>query len=219
MFFILDLFGTFIFGLSGAFRAVKYELDILGVLVLSIVTGVGGGLMRDALIGATPAASISDERYLIVTIMAGLLVFFNASKLARQWRKIIVSDALGLGVFTAIGVSKGLAFGLGPVGAVIMGVITATGGGVIRDILVKEMPGVLISDFYATASIIGGITFIVVQKCGGNEMMQVWITVLVTTVLRLLAIHFGLSLPKVKKLDRSPSSHVGKKNHTGIHRN
>ncbi len=87
---LLDLFGTFIFGLSGAFRAVKYELDILGVLILAIVTGVGGGLVRDALMGATPAAALQNENYLIVTIVAGLLVFFWANYLARQWRNVAV---------------------------------------------------------------------------------------------------------------------------------
>ncbi len=207
MFFFLDLFGTFIFGLSGAFRAVKYELDILGVLILSIITGVGGGMVRDALLGATPAASLTDERYLIVTITAGLLVFFFAKKLAKQWRKIIVSDALGLGVFTAIGVTKALEYGLGPVGAVIIGVVTSTGGGVIRDILVREVPGIVSRDFYATASIIGGISLLLVRYYGGNSLLQVTVAVVVTTALRLLAMKYHIHLPKVKKLDKSPSNH------------
>lgn len=203
----LDLFGTFIFGLSGAFRAVKYELDILGVLILSIITGVGGGMVRDTLLGSTPAAALQDERYLIVTIIAGLLVFFWAKSLAKQWQKIIVSDALGLGVFTAIGVMKALNVGLGPVGAVIMGVITATGGGVIRDIIVKEMPGIVSRDFYATASIFGGLALLVANKLGASEVVQIIIAVLVTTTLRILAMRYHISLPKVKRLDRSPSSH------------
>ncbi len=207
MFYILDLFGTFIFGLSGAFRAVKYELDMLGVLILSIVTGVGGGMVRDCLLGATPVATLRDERYLIVTIASGLIVFFWAKNLATQWRKIIVSDALGLGVFTAIGVSKGLDHGLGPVGAVTMGVISATGGGIIRDIIVKEMPGVVNRDFYATASIIGGFAMVWIRSLGLEPIIQIAVAVVVTTGLRLLAMRFGISLPKVKRLDQSPSSH------------
>lgn len=203
----LDLFGTFIFGLSGAFRAVKYELDILGVLILSIITGVGGGMVRDTLLGATPAAALQDERYLIVTIAAGLLVFFWAKDLAKQWRKIIVSDALGLGVFTAIGVMKALNAGLGPVGAVIIGAITATGGGVIRDIIVREVPAIVSRDFYATASIFGGLALLIVDRFGGNSLLQTLAAIFVTTTLRILAMKYQISLPKVKRLDRSPSSH------------
>ncbi len=205
MFELLDLFGTFIFGLSGAFRAVKYELDILGVLILAIVTGVGGGLVRDALMGATPAAALQNENYLIVSIVAGLLVFFWANYLARQWRKIIVSDALGLGVFTAIGVSKALDYGLGPVGAIMMGTITATGGGVIRDIIVKELPAIVKYDFYATASIIGGIGFIVARKFGASPVVEIAIAIVLTAGLRIIAMKYKLSLPRVKRLPKSPS--------------
>ena len=179
----LDLFGTFIFGLSGAFRAVKYELDLLGVLILSITTGVGGGMIRDILIGSTPTAALQDERYIIVSIVAGVLVFLGAKRLAKEWRKIIVSDAIGLGVFTAIGVSKATTFGLGPIGAVMMGVITATGGGVIRDLMVREIPGVLSRDFYATASIIGGFSYILVGLMGANLATQLSTAIIVTTLL------------------------------------
>lgn len=210
-FYILDLFGTFIFGLSGAFRAVKHELDILGVLILSVVTGVGGGIIRDAILGATPAAAFNDERYLIVTIVAGVLVFFFSKKLATQWQKIIVSDALGLGVFTAIGVAKALEFGLGPVGAVMMGVLTATGGGIIRDIIVMEVPGIVSRDFYATASIIGGTAMIIAVHFHAPVAVQIIVAVSVTTVLRLLAMHYGFSLPKVKRLSQSPSEASKKK--------
>jgi len=204
---LLDLFGTFIFGLSGAFRAVKYELDILGVLILSIVTGVGGGLVRDALMGATPAAALQNENYIIVTIIAGLLVFFWAKRLAKQWRKIIVSDALGLGVFTAIGVSKALEYGLGPVGAIMMGTITATGGGVIRDIIVKEMPAIVKYDFYATASIIGGMGFVIARNLGASPAVEISVAVVITATLRILAMKYNISLPRVKKLPKSPSKH------------
>ena len=203
----LDLFGTFIFGLSGAFRAVKYELDLLGVLILSLITGVGGGMIRDVLIGSTPTAALLDERYILLTIIAGLLVFFWSKKLAKQWKKIIVSDAIGLGVFTAIGVSKALTFHLGPIGAVMMGVITATGGGMLRDIIVQEVPAVVSRDFYATASIIGGFAFIIARHFGLSDPVQITISIIVTTFLRLLAMYLNFSLPKVKKLDKSPSKH------------
>jgi len=205
MFYALDIFGTFIFALSGGFRAVKYEMDILGVLVLAISTGVGGGICRDLILGATPPAAFQDELYIITCIAGGLLVFFFAHKLAFQWRKIIVSDALGLGVFTVIGASKAVAFGLGPVGIVMMGCLTATGGGVIRDILVREIPSVIATDFYATASIFGGIVFVGMNHHCPAESVVVPFTVVVTTAFRMLAMRFNLDLPKVKKLPASPS--------------
>lgn len=212
-FYILDLFGTFIFALSGGFRAVKYELDILGVLILSISTGVGGGLIRDCLLGATPPASFKDENYLIVCIVGGLMVFIWSRKLALQWKKIILSDALGLGVFTAIGALKAIQFGLGPVGVVMMSILTATGGGVVRDILVREMPAIIHSDFYATASLIGGISLYCTYLIGAPEIVQILVAVSVTTGLRLFAIKHKLSLPKVTKLDASPSE-LSNKNST-----
>ena len=205
MFYALDIFGTFIFALSGGFRAVKYELDILGVLVLAMSTGIGGGICRDLILGATPPAAFQDEGYIITCIVGGLMVFFFAHRLAFQWRKIIISDALGLGVFTAIGASKAAAFGLGPVGIVMMGALTATGGGVIRDILVGEIPSVIQTDFYASASIVGGIVFVGMNHHCPIESAVIPFTVIATTAFRMLAMHFDLHLPRVKKLPASPS--------------
>ena len=204
-FYTLDLFGTFIFALSGGFRAVKYELDILGVLILAISTGVGGGLIRDCLLGATPPASFKNEYYLIACILGGLMVFLWPQHLAYQWRKIIVSDALGLGLFTAIGAIKALQFGLGPVGVTMMAVLTATGGGVVRDVLVREIPSIIHSDFYATAALIGAVGLYCSYLLGASELTQTLVALTITTGLRLYAIKHKLSLPKATKLSASPS--------------
>lgn len=201
----LDIFGTFIFALSGGFKAVKYELDMLGVLVLSICTGVGGGICRDLILGSTPPAAFQNEYYIITCIVGGLVVFFTSQKLAYQWRKIILSDALGLGVFTAIGSAKAQLFGLGPVGVVMMGCLTATGGGIIRDLLVGEIPAVIKTDFYATASIIGAAIFIVLNHFCSINTLSIPVTVASTTVIRLISIKYGFHLPRVKKLPASPS--------------
>lgn len=201
----LDLFGTLVFAVSGAFRAVKYELDLLGVLVLATATGVGGGIIRDLLIGAKPLAALSDERYLTVCIIGGLLVFVSARRIATRWDKVMLADALGLGVFAAIGAIKATEYGLGPIGVLIMSALTATGGGVIRDMLVNEVPMVLKRDFYATAALIGGGVFLLTGWCGLERRAQVFLVVVITTGLRVLAMARRFHLPQVHSLPDSPT--------------
>jgi uncharacterized membrane protein YeiH len=203
--FVLDIIGTFVFAISGAFRAVKYELDILGVLVLSIITGVGGGCVRDVILGSNPPAAFQDETYLLTCIAGGLLVFFASRKIAPRWDCVVFADAIGLGVFAAIGAAKASSFELGGVGVVMMAAVTATGGGVIRDILVTEIPAVLRSDFYATAALCGGGAFLAAGHLGAPEGAQLACCIVITCGLRFLAMRYGISLPKIKPLPASPS--------------
>ena len=182
MIYALDIFGTFTFAVSGAFRAVQHELDLLGVLVLAIATGVGGGIVRDLMLGSTPPAAFQDETYLIVCIFGGLVVFF-----------------------AAIGSAKADLYGLGAIGVVMMAAITATGGGVIRDVLVREIPAVLRADFYATAALLGGACFVAAGRLGCGQSTQLLGAVAVTFILRVLAMKYGISLPKVRSLPASPS--------------
>jgi len=116
----LDIFGTFVFAISGAFRAVKYELDLLGVLVLSVATGVGGGVVRDLILGFTPPAAFQNETYLLVCFVGGLLVFIGSTKIATRWDCVMASDALGLSVFAAIGAAKASICGLCTIGIIMM---------------------------------------------------------------------------------------------------
>lgn len=202
--FLLDLFGTFVFAVSGAFRAVKYELDLLGVLVLATATGVGGGIIRDMLIGTRPAALI-HEYYLVVCVLGGLVVFIGSKKIATRWDKVMLADALGLGVFAAIGAVKAQDFGMGPFSVLIMAALTATGGGVVRDILVSEVPMILKRDFYATAALIGGGVFLLTDWAGISRKPQVFLVVVITTGLRVLAMVRRFHLPQVHSLPDSPS--------------
>lgn len=202
----LDLFGTFVFAFSGAFRAVKYELDILGVMVLSIITGIGGGMVRDVLLGSTPVAALQDETYFFVCLAAAVLVFFAAPKLAKGWNFFLVADALGLGVFSAVGAMKGYNAGLGIIGVSLAGSLTATGGGLIRDMLVREIPLVITRDVYASAALAGGLALYGVGKAGGSVSLQMALAIIIATGLRLLAIRFGIQLPRVKSLPDNPSS-------------
>lgn len=200
MIYILDLFGTAVFAITGGFKAVKYELDILGVLVLSTITGVGGGLLRDVLIGDTPPAAFKNEYYLIISLLMGLLVFFLAPKIAKRWEVIKYLDALGLGTFTVIGALKGMDYGLGVVGIIFTGVLTSCGGGLIRDVLVREIPAVIKRDFYATASTIGCLFLIVTSRAGWAPKWLPFLTIILTAGLRIAAMKLKLSLPRVKQI-------------------
>lgn len=204
LFHFLDLFGTLVFAVAGAFKAVKYELDILGVLILATFTGVGGGIIRDLILGQVPPGPFTDESYFLLCLAGGLAVYFLAPKIARWWNWIKVADAVGLGVFAALGAAKGMEAGLGPLGTVMAGAITATGGGVIRDILVREMPVVIHADFYATAAALGSLVYFALVSLGVPLETALTVTALFTIVLRLLALRFGLHLPKVRRLPHPP---------------
>jgi uncharacterized membrane protein YeiH len=201
----LDLFGTLVFAVTGAFRAVKYELDILGVLVLSVFTGVGGGIVRDVVLGSFPPAVFTNELYFFVCLGGGLLVFFTAPRIARWWNAVKIFDAIGLGVFAALGALKGYDHGLGPIGVIMMGTVTAVGGGVIRDILVSEIPAVLTSDFYATAAALGALSLWGARVLGLSPEISLGIAVLVTIGLRLLALRFRFGLPRARSLPAPPA--------------
>src|ERR671933_227977 len=139
---VLNLAGTFVFGLSGGLAAVRAKLDLFGVVVLSAVVGLAGGITRDVLIG-TPPATFRDWRYLAAAAAAGVVCFFAGRVLERVQRSIMIFDALGLGLFAVTGATKALQFGLGPVQAILLGTITGVGGGVLRDVLLREVPTVL----------------------------------------------------------------------------
>lgn len=201
----MDIFATFVFAVSGAFRAVKHELDLLGVLVLSAATGVGGGIIRDALFGITPPMAFRDENYLLVCMLAGLIVFFIAPSIAKRWDMVLMADAIGLGLFTAIGAEKAVSLGLGPMGVMFSGAVTATGGGVIRDILVREIPDVIKEDFYATAALAGGAVVYFSYSLNLSNLHSFLVGFLFTTFLRFLAMRIRIKLPKVKRLPESPS--------------
>jgi len=156
-----DLGGTFVFALSGAAAGVKYGLDLFGVLVLSFAAGNLGGIARDVMIGAVPPAAISDWRYVAVSILAGLTMFYWYRIVERLKNPVLVFDAAGLALFAVSGASKALAFHAGPVAAVLLGMLTAIGGGMVRDVLVREVPTVLRTEFYAVAALIGAAVVVV----------------------------------------------------------
>ena len=195
----LDLGGTFAFALSGAMAGIKRHLDVFGVLVLSFAASSFGGILRDLLIGAVPPASLVDWRYLGVSVAAGLIAFFWSSLIEKLSNPVRLLDAMGLAFFAVAGSEKALAYGLSPVMAALLGMLTGIGGGVTRDVLLAEIPAVLRSDLYAVAALAGAAIVV------GGSMLH--LPPAVTTVsgglvcfgLRVMAIHWGWHLPVADK--------------------
>jgi uncharacterized membrane protein YeiH len=159
----LELAGTFVFALSGAAAGIKYRLDLFGVLALSCATATAGGITRDVLLGAVPPAALRDWRYLAIAVLAGLLVFFSSPRPERQQRLrnvVLTFDAAGLALFAVSGTQTALGHGLDPVMAALLGMLTGIGGGMLRDVLVSDIPVVLHSDLYAVAALAGAIVVV-----------------------------------------------------------
>src|SRR3954462_14981270 len=163
----LDLTGTFAFAVNGALTALRMaRLDIVGVVTLGMITALGGGIIRDVLLGALPPATFSDWRYLAVAAVGGLIAFTFGRHLERLNRLINVLDAAGLSLFAVTGAVKALDLGLGPAQAVILGAITGVGGGTLRDVLVRRVPSVLSSGLYAIPALVGATATVVVAELG-----------------------------------------------------
>jgi uncharacterized membrane protein YeiH len=192
----LDVTGTVVFALSGALLAVRKDLDIFGVVVLSVAAGLGGGMVRDVLLGATPPVALDNELLLISAICAGFLGFFFHPRIGRLNQSIRLLDALGLGLFAVVGALKTLEAGLGPVPAVLLGVVSGVGGGVIRDLLGGEIPLVLRRDIYALAALAGAVACVVVVEAGLASGIATVVGVASTLTLRMLAMWFGWQAPR-----------------------
>ncbi|MGH9453752.1 MAG: trimeric intracellular cation channel family protein [Terriglobia bacterium] len=191
----LDLGGTFVFALSGAAAAVKHRLDLFGVLVLSFAAADSGGIARDLLIGAVPPAAIRDWRYIVVPIFAGLITFFWSPIINRLQNPVLVFDGVGLAFFAVSGAMKALAFHLGPVAAVLLGVLTGIGGGMVRDVLVSEVPAVLRAEVYAVAALAGAAVVVIGHMLHLPSGSVAVVGVVLCFGLRLMAIRRGWHLP------------------------
>jgi uncharacterized membrane protein YeiH len=156
-----DLGGTLVFALSGATAGVKHRLDLFGVLVLAFAAGNSGGIARDVLIGAAPPMAIRDWRYIAVSLLAGLVTFYWHRPINRLRSPVLVFDAAGLALFAVSGASKALAVDAGPVAAILLGMLTGIGGGIVRDVLVREIPTVLRTELYAVAALAGAAVVVI----------------------------------------------------------
>ena len=191
----LDLIGTFVFALSGGMSGVRHGLDVFGVLVLSFAAGNAGGITRDLLIGAVPPAAIADWRYIGVSILAGLATFLGHSTVSRLNSPVLVFDAAGLGLFAVSGTLKALALGLNPVASILLGMLTGIGGGMLRDVLVAEIPTVLRAELYAVAALAGAAVVVGGQLLGLPSTPVAIAGTFLCFGLRVLAIRRGWGLP------------------------
>jgi uncharacterized membrane protein YeiH len=195
---VLDVAGTFVFALSGAAAGVKERLDLFGVLVLSFAAASAGGIIRDVLIGAAPPGAISDWRYLIASLLAGLLVFFwypISERLRNLTNLILIFDAAGLALFAVVGTQKALGYRLNPVMAALLGVLSGVGGGMLRDMLLAQVPTVLRSELYAVAALAGAAVVVLGYELNLPPTATVIVGASLCFGIRLFAIRRGWNLP------------------------
>lgn len=196
--YILDLFGTMAFAVTGAFKAIENKSDIVGVLLLSTITGVAGGVIRDVVMGQFPNA-LSDPAYVAITVTSGIAIFFLYTHLKKHWNLFLKFDAIGLGVFSIIGATFAYNLvGLNFLAIMLAGVLTAVGGGILRDVFVTQVPIVFVKEFYVSASFIGILVFYFMLYFGGELYSATIIGLAITTALRLIAMKYNWNLPKVK---------------------
>jgi uncharacterized membrane protein YeiH len=201
-----DVGGTFVFALSGATAAVKHRLDLFGVLVLSFAAGNSGGIARDVMIGALPPAAISDWRYVAVSMLAGLITFFWYRIIDRLSSPVLIFDAAGLALFAVAGAGKALAFHAGPVAATLLGMLTGIGGGMVRDVLVREIPTVLRTELYAVAALIGAAAVVIGRMLNLPSGAAAASGAVLCFGLRFLAIRRGWQLPIARPLKGSETN-------------
>lgn len=196
--YILDLFGTMAFAVTGAFKAIENKSDIVGVFLLATITGVAGGVIRDVVMGQFPNA-LSDPAYVAITVASGIAIFFLYTHLKKHWNLFLKFDAIGLGVFSIIGATFAYNLvGLNFLAIMLAGVLTAVGGGILRDVSVTQVPIVFVKEFYISASFIGILVFYLMLYFGGELYSATIVGLAITTTLRLIAMKYNWSLPKVK---------------------
>src|SRR6202012_4730099 len=185
---VIDLIGTFVFAVEGASAAIQGNLDVLGLMVLAFATALGGGIIRDVLIGAVPPNSIKDWRYPAIAFMGGAVVFFQSSFVNQVPASLIVTlDAAGLSLFAVAGAAKALDYGIHPFLAILMGGITGVGGGTVRDLLLGRVPTVLRSDIYAVAALAGAAVMVAGLNAGLPPTLTTFAGAIVCFVLRVVA--------------------------------
>lgn len=194
----LDLIGTFVFAISGALAASEKKFDIFGAGILALVTAVGGGTLRDIMIGSTPVGWMKDINYIIIIIVAVPVSYFFKKYIQKLRKTMFLFDTIGIGLFTILGLQKTLGLGLSPVIAIMMGTVSAVFGGVLRDVLSNEIPLIFRKEIYATACLIGGLIFILLQKWLDFESLSLILAMLSIVCIRTFAVLKKWSLPIIK---------------------
>lgn len=197
--YVLDLFGTMAFAVTGAFKAIEHKSDIVGIIILATITGVAGGTIRDIVLGKFPPNSLLDPSYVAITVVTGIVIFFLFSHLKKHWNVFLKFDAIGLGVFTIIGATFAFnIFGLNYLAIVLAGMLTAIGGGILRDVFVNQVPIVFVKELYASASFVGVTIFYLLLLVEVELYLASIAGIIITTGMRLVAMKYNWNLPKVR---------------------
>jgi uncharacterized membrane protein YeiH len=197
--YILDLFGTMAFAVTGAFKAIEHKADIVGIIILATITGVAGGTIRDVILGKELPNSLIDPSYVIITVVSAIVIFLLHSKMKKHWNVFLKFDAIGLGVFTVIGATFAYnMFGMNFLVIVLSGMLTAIGGGILRDVFVSQTPIVFVKELYASASFLGAAAFYLVILLTNDVYAGTISGLLLATGLRMVAMKYNWNLPKVR---------------------
>ena len=202
-YFAIDILGTIAFAISGVLVAMEKKLDLFGVFIIAFVTAVGGGTLRDILIGATPVVWLRDPVYLFTILGTVILAILFVNHLKYLRTSLFLFDTIGIGLYTMVGIEKGLAVDLMPIMCVALGTITASFGGVIRDILCNEIPVIFRKEIYATACIIGGSSYFLLRLLPIDTTYNYVIAIVLIIAIRLLAVTFHLALPNIYRIKKN----------------
>jgi len=194
---IFDYTGTLVFAISGTLTAANKRLDFFGATVIGFVTAVGGGTLRDMMLGDTPVAWMRTSNYFLVIIIGILITIMFSRQVMKLRRTLFLFDTIGIAIFTIIGLNKALAFGIHPPLAVIMGITSAVVGGIIRDTLTNEVPLIFQKEIYATACIVGALVYLILNYFDVSEVINQSITILTIIAIRLVAVRYNISLPRL----------------------
>jgi uncharacterized membrane protein YeiH len=197
---IIDVLGTAAFAISGASLAIEKRLDVFGIIILAFATAIGGGTLRDLLLGDLPVAWMRNELAIGVILLSAVGTMLFQGQIKKLTNTLFLFDSLGLGLFTIIGIQKGMDYGFSPGMAIALGTITGCFGGVIRDVLLNNVPVIFRKEIYASACIAGGLAFFLLLWVGIHERAAQVSCILVTVLIRIIAVRFHLSLPPIKKM-------------------
>ena len=196
-YFVIDVLGTIAFAISGVLVAMDKKLDVFGVLIIAFVTAVGGGTLRDLLIGIRPVGWLNAPMHLLIIVLTVLLAIIFVKQLKYVRKSLFLFDTIGIGLYTMVGIEKGLAAELSPVMCIALGTITASFGGVIRDILCNEIPVIFRKEIYATVCILGGMVYFLLIQFPVDNTIAYSLAILTIIMTRVLAVRFKISLPSI----------------------
>lgn len=191
----IDIAGTFVFAVSGIMVAIQKKFDFFGVIILAFVTAVGGGTLRDLMIGSTPVDWMKSDLHVIAILSAVPICYFLSTQLQKVRKTFLIFDTLGIGLFTVLGIEKSLEIGLSPVVAVMMGIVSAVFGGVLRDVLSNDIPMVFRKEVYAFACLSGAAVYLGLNYIGTSTELNMILAISVVIAIRLLSLRYKWSIP------------------------